>query len=126
VVHAVAPPGYVVIVNPQNPATEVDRTFLSRAFLKKVTRWPHGVSISPVDLKPDSDVRRHFAEDALGRSVSAIRNAWQQAIFSGRDVPPPELDSDADVVSYVLKHPGGIGYVSPGANLNGAHAVTVK
>jgi hypothetical protein len=55
-----------------------------------------------------------------------VRSYWQQLIFSGRDVPPPELDSDADVVKYVSKHAGAIGYVSGNGDLAGVKVVIVK
>ena len=63
------PPVYRIIVNPSNPATSVDRSFLEDAFLKKITTWPGGDVIHPVDLAPDSPVRRKFTRDVLNRSV---------------------------------------------------------
>src|SRR5690349_8299023 len=95
-------PPYVVIVHPSNPATSVERKFLEDAFLKKVTRWQNGEVIRPVDLGPDSATRRKFTEDILNRTISAVKGYWQQRIFSGRDVPPPEVDNDDQVVRYVL------------------------
>jgi ABC-type phosphate transport system substrate-binding protein len=118
--------GFVVIVSPDVTQHDADRAFLSRAFLKKTTRWPDGRPIRPVDQAPDSAVRRRFAEEILGRSVIAVRTSWQQAIFSGRDVPPPELDSDAAVVGYVLGHAGAIGYVAPGTDVGTAHVLVVR
>ena len=118
-----APTAFRIIVNPANPATALDRTFLAQAFLKKVRRWPDGQTILPVDLTRDSDVRRQWSLDLLGRSVEAVQNYWQQLIFAGRDLPPPELPSDGDVVSYVLHNPGAIGYVSGAAPLHGAKAL---
>ena len=114
-----APP-FHVIVNPANPATVVDRAFVAQAFLKKVRRWPDGQTILPVDLTRDSVVRREWSLDLLGRSVEAVKNYWQQLIFAGRDLPPPELSSESDVVGYVLHNPGAIGYVSGTASLHGA------
>jgi len=63
-----------------------------------------GETALPVDLRSDSSVRRKFSESVLKRSVAAIRSYWQQRIFSGREVPPPELDSDAAVLRYVAKY----------------------
>ena len=117
---------YQVIVNPNNPTTAADREFLADAFLKKATTWSSGETILPVDLPPGSPVRRQFSEEVLHRSVAEVKSYWQQRIFSGRDVPPPELDSDEDVVEYVLKHEGAVGYVSGAANLNGAKPVSVR
>jgi len=117
---------YKVIVNPQNPNIQVERRFLLEAFLKKTTHWRHGEPIRPVDLAADSPVRRRFSQEALNRSVAAVKSYWQQSIFAGRDLPPPELDSDEAVVQYVLRYPGAIGYVSGGANLGGARALQVR
>jgi len=117
---------YQVIVHPNNSAVTLDRRFAEDAFLKKITVWPDGVVIRPVDLAASSPVRRRFTEDILNRSVEAMKGYWQQRIFSGRDVPPPELDTDDDVIAYVLKYEGAIGYVSGSANLRGAKALAVR
>lgn len=118
--------GYQVIRNPDNPIEAVDRQFLEDAFLKKKTTWPDGAAIRPVDLAPASTARRQFSDDVLRRPVDAIRSYWQQRIFAGRELPPPEFGNDAEVVRFVLKERGAVGYVSNGAALNGAKPLTVK
>jgi len=108
---------FVIVVHPSNGAGSASRDFLADAFLKRTTRWPDGEAISPVDLRADSPVRKAFSESVLKRSVAAVRSYWQQRIFSGRGVPPPELDGDEAVLRYVLSRPGAVGYVSAGAKL---------
>jgi ABC-type phosphate transport system substrate-binding protein len=120
------PPAYVIIVDPNNPVTSVERKFLEETFLKKITRWPNDDAMHPADLAPNSPVRRRFTEDVLNRSVEAVKGYWQQRIFSGRDVPPPEFGSDQEVVDYVLKHAGAVGYVSGAAELGPARVLTVR
>jgi ABC-type phosphate transport system substrate-binding protein len=115
-----------VIVNVANGASALDRRFLADAFLKKTTRWPGGEPIRPVDLGTESATRRRFSEDVLGRSVAAVKSYWQQMIFSGRAVPAPELDSDEEVIRYVGKYPGAIGYISGAAEPAGVKVVGVK
>lgn len=117
---------YVVIVNPNNASSSVDREFLADAFLKKTTTWPNGEVIHPVDLPASSRVRRDFSDEVLYRSISEVKGYWQQRIFSGRDVPPPELDNDDEVIAYVLKYGGAVGYVSVSAKLNGAKIISVR
>jgi|HubBroStandDraft_1064217.scaffolds.fasta_scaffold07711_5 ABC-type phosphate transport system substrate-binding protein len=119
-------PVYVVIVEPSNEVTSLERKFLEGAFLKKITRWPNSSALRPADLAPNSAVRRKFTEEVLNRSVEAVQGYWQQRIFSGRDVPPPEFDTDRDVVDYVLKHVGAVGYVSGAADLGGAKVLAVR
>ena len=90
---------YQVIVNPSNPATTLDQAFVEDAFLKKTTHWSTDDVIRPADLVSSSPVRRKFTEDLLKRSVEAVKGYWQQRIFSGRDVPPPEFETDEDVIA---------------------------
>ena len=80
----------------------------------------------PVDLKPDSAVRRRFSEHVLNRSVAAVKSYWQQRIFSGRGVPPPELESEQAVLAYVTKHRGAVGYVSTTAEVGNVRVIRIE
>jgi ABC-type phosphate transport system substrate-binding protein len=115
-----------VIVNQTNPITSVDRKTLADVFLKKVTRWGGGEVIRPVDLRPEAAARVAFTEEVLRRTVIAVKSYWQQLVFSGRDVPPPEVDSDEQVIKFVLRSPGAVGYVSGDAHLEHVKPISVK
>lgn len=117
---------YVLVVHPANPAREVERSFVAQAFLKKATHWPSGVPIQPVDLDQKSSVRRRWSDEVLNRSVEAVKSYWQQMIFSGRSLPPPEVNNDEQVIDFVVHRVGSIGYVSADANLHGAHVLTLR
>jgi ABC-type phosphate transport system substrate-binding protein len=113
--------GYVVVVNASNSASSLSKAEVSNIFLKKSSR------LSPVDLSKNSPVRDAFSRAVHGRPAAAIASYWQQQIFAGKDVPPAEKASDAEVLSYVRSTPNGIGYVSAGAALgSGVKAVTVQ
>jgi ABC-type phosphate transport system substrate-binding protein len=124
--HAANGSGFRVIVHPDNPVHTVSRELLNDAFLKKVSEWSGGENIRPVDLLPNSPVRRLFSEQILRRPVAAIRSYWQQRIFAGRGLPPPELESDAAVLSYVRSHRGGVGYVSDQADTSSVKVLTIR
>ncbi len=109
--------GFSVIVHPTNSATALTRDEVSRFFLKKATTWKDGRPVAPVDLGVDSPVRRNFSRATHRRDVPAIRSYWQQQIFSGRAVPPRQMDSEEEVVRFVAAFPGAIGYVSTGTPL---------
>jgi hypothetical protein len=47
-------------------------------------------------------------------------------VFSGRGVPPPELDSEEQVVQFVLKNPGAIGYVSGNTGIEDVRVVSLR
>ena len=120
------PPPYVIIVNTNNATPSATRKFIGDAFLKKTTRWPNGDVIRPVDQGPNSAVRRRFTEDILNRSVAAVQSYWQQIVFSGRDLPPPELGSNDEIVKFVSTHDGAIGYVEPAAAVTGVKVLVLE
>ncbi|HYU33281.1 MAG TPA: phosphate ABC transporter substrate-binding protein [Thermoanaerobaculia bacterium] len=109
--------GFVVIVNLSNPLSAVPREELSRIFLKKSTKWEDGSRTEPVDLAESSPVRARFSQSVHGRDTTAIKAFWQKMIFSGRDVPPAELASTAEVIAFVAARRGAVGYVSEGTSV---------
>lgn len=118
--------GFVVVVNEQNPVSTIPRALVSRFFLKKVSRWDSGAVALPVDLPADSPVRDAFTRRVLSKTVGSVKAYWQQQIFSGRDVPPPEKPGEEAVLEFVLLNPAAIAYVSPLATLpRGVRAVGV-
>ena len=123
---AATPPGLVVIVNTARPQTSLSRSFVAAVFLKKTTVWDDGATVRPVDLRPDAPIRTAFSDQILQRPLGAVRMYWEQRIFSGRDVPPIELDSEDAVVQYVATHPDAIGYVSSTTRLAGVKAVGIQ
>jgi len=116
---------FFVVVHRKNKATALDKKTLAQVFLKKRTQWSDDAVILPVDQTKSSAVRRHFSEEVLGRSVAAVRAYWNQLVFSGRGVPPPELGSDEAVLRYVGQHAGAIGYVSAAADIDAATDVEI-
>jgi TonB family protein len=116
---------YQVIVNQDNPAGTLSAPELSEIFLKKTVRWPSGAAIEPVDLSGDPEVREAFSRQIHLRTTANVKSFWNQEVFSGRGVPPPELGTSRDVVQYVAAHSGAIGYVAAAATLEGVKAVGV-
>jgi ABC-type phosphate transport system substrate-binding protein len=116
---------FKVIVHPSNPATQISRLKIGEIFLKKEKRWPDGQPAVPVEPPGKSAVRQRFDQEVFGKPVIAISAYWQQMIFGGKGVPPPEKSSDADVVAFVRETPGAVGYVASSADASGVKVVAV-
>ena len=122
---ASADPGYRVIVNSANPVRSITKEHVSQMLLKTRTTWSNGNKVLPVDQRVGSHVRDLVSNALHGRSASVIKNWWNQQIFAGKGVPPPELASDAKVVAYVSSNPGAIGYVAGDAAIGDTKTVVV-
>lgn len=111
------PPDFVVVVNPANPANELDAQDVSRMFLRQLTSWPDGLPVSPVDLSATSPLRERFSRAVHRRPTAGVMSYWDRQIFAGRGVPPPTRASEGDLLAFVRTHPGAIGYASSDAAL---------
>jgi len=110
-------PEFTVIVNASNPISSLPRDDVAKLFLKKTVIWQSGQAVAPVELPTAAKAREAFARTVLNKSVAQVKSYWQQQIFSGRDVPPPEKQNENDVVAFVRSNPGAIGYVSKGVDI---------
>lgn len=103
---------YRLIVHPSSTIDEISRARLSQLLLKKSTRWADGQRAFPVDLGGSSEIRKALSKEIHGRSLASIKSFWQRQIFSGTTVPPPELSTDREVLDFVKRQPGAVGYIS--------------
>jgi ABC-type phosphate transport system substrate-binding protein len=117
---------FKVIVNEANASASVSKDELRAIYTGKSTRWANGQKAEPADLVPEAAAREAFSEAVLGKPVSAVQSNWQRLIFSGKGVPPPELANDRDVVTFVRRSAGAVGYVSDAAAVDGVKVVPVR
>ena len=116
---------FKLIVNPKNPTSSLAKRQVKKFFLKKTTKWDSGTKVKPIDQAPSSAVRIAFSKQIVEKGVASVSAYWQQQIFSGRASPPPTESSDKQIVAYVLRNPGAIGYISSNASFEDAKVLTV-
>jgi hypothetical protein len=103
---------YRMIVHPTNPTVQISRSRI-------------GEIVMPVEPSAKTPMRQRFTLEIYGKQVIAISAYWQQMIFSGKGIPPPEKSTDADVVAYVRDTPGAIGYVWSGTDTSSVKVLAV-
>lgn len=117
--HAQGTGDFKVIVNAANPLSTMSRNQTARLFLKKEERWSNGFAVTVVDLATDHPARKAFSREVLGKETSAVEAYWRKLIFSGMGSPPLKLATDTEVVTFVGKNVGSIGYVAGDTELFG-------
>jgi ABC-type phosphate transport system substrate-binding protein len=119
---------FVVVVNSSVAGTSVHRADLAAVFLKKAARWGDGSPANPVDQSGTSPVRKGFSESVLHMPVMGVVQYWgKQLVSMSSSVRPPTVKaSDDEVLVYVGKTSGAVGYISSGTALPpGVKAVTI-
>ena len=101
-----------VIVHRDNPMMAITRAELSAIYMKRTRSWRDGHEIVPVDQPVSSAVRERFSRSIHGKNVAYVTRYWQRLIFSGRGIPPRQLQNDAAVLELVENNPDAIGYIA--------------
>jgi ABC-type phosphate transport system substrate-binding protein len=114
----------VVVANESVRVDTLEVVELQRIYLSKRTRWPDDTRIVATMLK-DGPVHRSFVEDILDRGLSKFATYWKQIVFTGQGVPPKSFGSEEELLDYVARTPGAIGYISTRPRAEGVHIVAL-
>ena len=113
-----------VIVNPSVKADTISAAELRRVFLEEKNSLADGTHVEPV-LEKDGPVHKVFLQEYLGRSEDDLQAYYRTLVFTGRGAMPRVLGSDAEVVAYVARTRGALGYVSGAASAEGVKTLIV-
>lgn len=89
---------------------KLDLPTLQRIYTGKVIEVS-GVSVAPVNLRAGQALRQRFLADYLQQTDDAYVAYWTVRRYVGKGVPPRELPTVAEVISYVQSTPGAVAYL---------------
>jgi len=114
-----------VIANPSVGASSVSSDELKGVFLATKSSLSDGSHVEPVLLKSGA-VHEAFLRDYVGKTDSALETYYRSLVFTGKGSMPKAFATDAEVVTYVEKTKGAIGYVGAGTSTASAKVLEVK
>jgi ABC-type phosphate transport system substrate-binding protein len=114
-----------VIANSSVGAMSVSSDELKGVFLATKSSLSDGSHVEPVLLKSGA-VHEAFLKDYVGKSDSAFETYYRSLVFTGKGSMPKAFATDAEVVSYVEKTKGAIGYVASATATSSAKVLEVK
>ena len=114
-----------VIANSSVGTSSVSSDELKGVFLATKTSLSDGSHVEPVLLKAGA-THEAFLKEYVGKSDAAFETYYRSLVFTGKASMPKSLASDADMVAYVAKTKGAIGYVSSAAATAGVKTLDVK
>ena len=102
---------YVVIVNKANRIDSLTSSKLRFIYQRKVSRWPWGAEILPLDLPEQSPVRHRFASSVLGSSIEDLAVYWIDQKITRNVNPPTRVSTPNAAKSIVAARAGAIAYI---------------
>jgi TonB family protein len=113
-----------VIANSSVRADTISEAELKRVFLEERISLPDGTHVEPVLMK-EGAVDEAFVQQYLGVTEDDLQIYYRTLLFTGRGSIPKILESDAEVVAYVARTRGAIGYVSASASAVGVKTLAI-
>jgi hypothetical protein len=113
-----------VIANPSVGASELSPEDLKAVFLAVKTTIG-GSQIEPV-LGKSGRAHDLFLKEYLGKSDATLTAYFRGLVFTGKASMPKVCDSDADIVAYVAKTKGAVGYIGAGVAAQGTKTLVIK
>ena len=108
---AAANDSVVVVANSSVPVASIAPDDLREIFLGTQHSLSNGSKVTPVLLK-SGPTHELFLKSYLGKSVEGFRTWWLQIVFTGQGLLPKTFASEADLVAFVGRTKGAIGYVT--------------
>jgi ABC-type phosphate transport system substrate-binding protein len=114
-----------IIANSSVGASSVSADELKGVFLATKTSLSDGSHVEPVVLK-GGPTHEAFLKAYVGKNDAAFETYYRSLVFTGKASMPKALASDGDMVAYVARTKGAIGYVSAGVAAEGVKTLEVK
>ena len=100
-----------IVANPSVRADSITVAELRGVFLEDRRTLNDGSHVEPVLAKRGA-AHNAFLREYVGKSDGELRTYYRTMVFTGTGAMPKFLDSDAEIVYYVARTRGAIGYVS--------------
>lgn len=101
----------VIISSPEN-VEQLNLDDVARIFLGKVTQYPSGETVEPIDIDPTHPSYERFAQIVLNKSPSQLRAYWAKQIFTGKGRPPQVVASARDLQDIVASDSRYLSYIN--------------
>src|SRR5579859_4126034 len=113
-----------IIANPSVKSDSISPEELKSVFLEEKSSLSDGSRVEPV-LSKGGSAHDAFVKQYLGKTEATLQTYYRTLVFTGKGSMPKAEASDSDVVAYVARTRGAIGYVSPESSTDGVKTLVV-
>ncbi len=101
----------LIIANKDVSEASLSQQEIQEIFLGKRVQWSDNSRIRFVTVG-DAGVHSMFLKQYVKLSDSDWKMYWKRMVFTGRGMPPETISSEAEVIGFVSKTKGAVGYIS--------------
>jgi ABC-type phosphate transport system substrate-binding protein len=105
---------FVVVAHPGVPGGSLSKEDVKAIFLGDKTTWSDGKPIKIVVLE-EGAAHKAFLQEVVGKTPAQFDSYWKKLVFTGKAAAPKSFSDAGQLVDYVSKQAGTIGYAESGA-----------
>lgn len=113
-----------IVANRSISADSISADELRKVFLAEQNTLQDGSHVEPV-FERKGPTHETFVREFLRENTSSLQSHYGALVFTGKALMPKFLNSDAEVLIYVTRTRGAIGYVDAYANSDGVKVLDV-
>ena len=117
--------GTIVVVNQGAGFGAISKDALEAVFTGKTQSLPDGTPAVVATLK-GGPAHEAFLKGHLNKNPQQFLSAWRNLAFTGKGKMPQQFESEEDLVAFVAKTKGAIGYIDDGTPHPGVKVVKVQ
>lgn len=109
--HLPAQAAELVVITAADNTEQLKLDDVARIFLGKVTRYPSGETVEPLNMDPSDPSFAEFARIVLKKSPSQLKAYWAKRIFTGKGKPPRNINSTEELRALVASDKRYLSYL---------------
>ncbi len=118
----------VVVCNSSVPVDSISKSDIQRIFLGKKTEWIGGNRIVFAllsDKGETGEITSRFLQDFLNKTPTQYKNYWKKMVFTGKGKTPKSFKTSSELIDFISRTAGAVGYVPAGANIDSVSTIQV-
>lgn len=114
----------VIIINNNVPDKAIKKEDVQKIYSGHKTKWSNNDSIL-LTVLPKSELHEKFLKSYVRKSPSQFKMTWKKMVFTGKGKTPQNFETIEELIDYVAKNDGAIGYVTTDSSADNVKVIKV-
>jgi hypothetical protein len=101
----------VVVANAGSGVENLSSDEVINIFLGRYRQLPSGIAALPIDQPANLPLKAQFYRKLVNKDLAEINAYWARLTFSGKTSPPRQATNATEVMDWLVRTRGAIGYV---------------
>ena len=115
----------VVIVHPGVDVDQLNVQQVRKIFMGKVVKWDNGDRIRLATMGGGGR-SKEFLATYINKTPKQYFTTWKRAVFSGTGHMPASFETEAEMIAFVARTKGAVGFIDQDTEHRGVKVVPVK